>query len=66
MEKSNGTMSSMMNMMMMSQMFNGGNVSGFNPMMFMFMNNSNEGNLFSDMFEGAFNFGEIDEAVEEE
>lgn len=66
MEKSNGTMSSMMNMMMMSQMFNGGNVSGFNPMMFMFMNNSNEGNLFTDMFEGAFNFGEIDEDVEEE
>lgn len=64
MEKSNNAMANMMNMMMMSQMFNNGNSSnsnnmfnGFNPMMFMMMNN-NGGNSFSDMFEGAFNFGE--------
>lgn len=57
-------MSSMMNMMMMSQMFNGGNTNtnmgGFNPMVFMMMNNGGE-NPFMNMFEGAFNFGEPDE-----
>lgn len=58
MSKDDGTMSDMMNMMMMSQMFNGnsnGN-NGFNPMMFMFMNKSD--NPFMNMFDGAFNFGE--------
>jgi hypothetical protein len=57
----------------MNQMFNGGNnnsnMSGFNPMMFMMMNNGGE-NPFMNMFEGAFNFGEPDEndknTVEEE
>lgn len=55
-------MSSMMNMMMMSQMFNNGNANtgSFNPMMFMMMNNGGE-NPFMNMFEGAFNFGESDE-----
>ncbi len=59
MEKSNSTMSNMMNMMMMSQMFNGNNngTNSFNPMMFMLMNNGGS-NPFTDMFEGAFNFGE--------
>jgi len=66
-------MSSMMNMMMMSQMFsgngntNGTNNMGFNPMMFMMMNNGGE-NPFMNMFEGAFNFGgaeDIDNDEEE-
>jgi hypothetical protein len=62
-------MSSMMNMMMMSQMFNNGNganSNGFNPIMFMFMNNGGE-NPFMNMFDGAFNFGvpEIDDSSEE-
>lgn len=51
------TLSNMMNMMMMSQMFSGGNPNAtgvFNPMMFMFMNGNNP---FMNMFEGAFNFG---------
>ena len=69
MEKSDGIMSNMMNMMMMNQMFNGGNTNangGFNPMMFMFMNNGGN-NPFADMFDGAFNFGEdIDEEHKEE
>lgn len=53
------TMSSMMNMMMMSQMLGGNNNNnGFNPMMLMFMNGNN--NMFSNMFEGAFNFGTAD------
>ena len=51
-------MQNMMNMMMMSQMF-GGNNTGFNPMMFMFMNNGGE-NLFTPLFEGAFNFGPVE------
>jgi hypothetical protein len=59
MEKSDNAMSNMMNMMMMNQMFNGGNQNnmGFNPMMFMMMNNGGN-NPFAEMFEGAFNFGE--------
>ena len=56
------TMSNMMNMMMMSQMFGnngtGTNNNGFNPMMFMMMNSEN--NPFANMFEGAFNFGGLD------
>ena len=70
MEKSDNAMSNMMNMMMMSQMFNGNtttsNNMGFNPMMFMFMNNGGE-NPFMNMFDGAFNFGvpEIDDSSEE-
>jgi hypothetical protein len=48
------SMSSMMNMMMMSQMFGGDN-SNMNPMMFMFMNGDN--NPFANLFDGAFNFG---------
>jgi hypothetical protein len=57
--KDDNNLSSMMTMMMMSQMFNGNNNSnnGFNPMMFMFMNNNSD-NPFMNMFEGAFNFGE--------
>lgn len=60
--KNNGElMTSMMNMMMMSQMFGNSNGDtnnmGFNPMMFMFLNN-NGSNPFMNMFEGAFNFGE--------
>ena len=61
MTKGDGAMSNLMNMVMMSQMFNGGNTAGnngFNPMMFMFMNN--ESNPFGSMFEGAFNFGNED------
>lgn len=61
MTKGDGTMSNLMNMVMMSQMFNGGSTgtSGFNPMMFMFMNNDN--NPFGNMFDGAFNFGNDEE-----
>ena len=55
-------MSSMLNMAMMSQMFNGGgnNASGNNmlPMMFMMNGGMGNGNPFAEMFEGAFNFGE--------
>jgi hypothetical protein len=54
MTKDTGTMQSMMQMMMMSQMF-GGNASGnMNPMMFMMMGKDNP---FTDMFNGAFDFG---------
>ena len=65
MGKDNGSaMSNMMNMMMMSQMFNGGanngtNNMGFNPMMFMMMGGNGE---FMNMFEGAFNFGYTESA----
>ena len=68
MSKSDGVMSDMMNMMMMNQMFNGNNNNtnnGFNPMMFMFMNNSGS-NHFMNMFDGAFNFGEEQEDEEKE
>ena len=63
-------MSSMMNMTMMSQMFNNGNsnsaMNGFNPMLFMMMNNGGE-NPFMNMFDGAFNFGaSADEESKEE
>jgi hypothetical protein len=69
--KSDGGMNNMMMMMMASKMFGGDGASakgndmfaGMNPMMFMFMNNS-DGNIFSNMFDGAFNFGE-DEKKEE-
>jgi hypothetical protein len=63
MGKDNGElMTSMMNMMMMSQMFGNGdnNNMGFNPMMLMFLNN-NGNNPFMNMFEGAFNFGAPEE-----
>ena len=67
MGKSDTAMSNMMNMMMMSQMFNGGNQNnmGFNPMMFMMMNNGGN-NPFAEMFEGAFNFGEDTDKDEKE
>ena len=62
--KSNGAMSNIMNMMMMSQMFgNNSNNNGFNPMMFMMMNSEN--NPFANMFDGAFTFGEDAEENEE-
>lgn len=67
MSKSDGVMQNMMSMMMMSQMFNGGNsntANGMNPMMFMMMN-KNGGNMFENMFDGAFVFGDADEATEE-
>lgn len=67
MTKDNNSMQSIMNMMMMSQMF-GGNSSvnnGFNPMMFMFMN-GNVDNPFMNMFEGAFDFGNSTTDTEEE
>lgn len=56
MGKDSGTMQSMMQMMMMSQMFGGntGNSNGMNPMMFMMMGKDNP---FTDMFDGAFDFG---------
>lgn len=62
-DKSDNMMTNMMQMAMMSQMFNGNssNSNGFmgmNPMMMMFMMNNNGGNMFEDMFAGAFNFGE--------
>lgn len=56
MSKGDG-MNDIMKMMMMSQMFSGGNsmnTQGFNPMMFMMMGGKNP---FEDMFEGAFDFG---------
>lgn len=67
MSKSDGVMSDMMNMMMMNQMFNGNNNTGggFNPMMFMFMNNSGS-NPFMNMFDGAFNFGEEQDEEKED
>ena len=63
MDKSDNMMSNMMQMAMMSQMFNGNNSNsngfmGMNPMMMMFMMNNKGGNMFEDMFAGAFNFGE--------
>lgn len=62
MGKDNDSMNTMMKMMMMSQFFgdnksNHGNMNGFNPMMFMFMNNDNP---FNDMFNFDFGFGEDD------
>lgn len=69
MGKSDEAMSSMMNMMMMSQMLGGNGTNaaaGMNPMMFMMMGKDNP---FTDMFNGAFDFGaendsEITEGVE--
>lgn len=63
MDKSDNMMTNMMQMAMMSQMFNGNNYNsngfmGMNPMMMMFMMNNKGGNMFEDMFAGAFNFGE--------
>ena len=60
-------MSSLMNMMMISQMFGGNNGTntGINPMMFMMMNNGNE-NPFMNMFNGAFDFGSEVEEDEKE
>ena len=59
--KSDGGLNNMMMMMMASKMFGGDSSNdmfgSMNPMMFMFMNNGNN-NPFTDMFEGAFNFGE--------
>ena len=62
-DKSDNMMTNMMQMAMMSQMFNGNNSNsngfmGMNPMMMMFMMNNKDGNMFEDMFAGAFNFGE--------
>lgn len=55
MGKDTNTMQSMMQMMMMSQMFGGnGNTNGMNPMMFMMMGKDNP---FTNMFDGAFDFG---------
>lgn len=54
MTKSDSSMQTMMNMVMMSQMFSG-NTGNMNPMMFMMMGNG--GNMFEDMFKGAFDFG---------
>lgn len=59
MTKDNNSMQSIMNMMMMNQMFSGNSsnaTNGFNPMMFMFMNGGSD-NPFMNMFEGAFDFG---------
>lgn len=65
MTKSDDGMQSIMTMMMMSQMFgdNGpkSNNNGFNPMMFMLMGNNN----FENMFDGAFNFGAVDDNAAE-
>ena len=63
MDKSDNMMTNMMQMAMMSQMFNGNNSNsngfmGMNPMMMMFMMNNKGNNMFEDMFAGAFNFGE--------
>ena len=60
--KSDNGMNNIMTMFMMSKMF-GNDVNsndlfgGINPMMFMMMNNGG-GNMFTEMFNGAFNFGE--------
>ena len=63
MAKDNGEgMSSLMNMMMMSQMFNGNSNDGMNPFMMMMFMNRND-NPFANLFEGAFNFG-VDEESE--
>lgn len=63
MAKDNGEgMSSLMNMMMMSQMFNGNSNDGMNPFMMMMFMNGND-NPFANLFEGAFNFG-VDEESE--
>jgi len=64
MDKSENGLSTMMNMMMMNQMFGGNNNGnmGFNPMVFAFMNKDNP---FMNMFEGAFNFGE-DKIIDKE
>ena len=54
-------MSNMLNMAMMSQMFNGGSNANNNnmlPMMFMMNGGMGGNNPFAEMFEGAFNFGE--------
>ena len=68
MDKSDNMMSNMMQMAMMSQMFSGNssNSNGFmgmNPMMMMFMMNNKGGNMFEDMFAGAFNFGEDESKI---
>jgi len=63
MAKDNGEgMSSLMNMMMMSQMFSGNSNDGMNPFMMMMLMNGND-NPFANLFEGAFNFG-VDEESE--
>lgn len=70
MNKADGAMDSMMKMMMMSQMFGGNTTTtsnmGMNPMMFMMMGGGS--NPFTDMFEGAFDFGlpTADDAEEED
>jgi len=72
MTKADNGMKNMMTMMMMSQMFNGNNNNdnynfsngNMNPMMFMMMGNNN---MFDDMFNGAFDFGDnITTSVENE
>ena len=67
MTKNDNMMQSMMNMMMMNQMFGGSSASkdnGMNPMMFMMMNGEN--NIFENMFSGAFDFGDEGEEKEVE
>lgn len=70
MTKNDSAMQNMMSMMMMSQMFNGNtsgsagmNMNGMNPMMFMMMGN---GDMFKNMFDGAFDFGSDGMNFEEE
>lgn len=64
------TMASMMNMVMMNQMFNGGNNNGNNsnnmfanmmPMMFMMNGGNGMENPFMNMFSDAFNFGDAED-----
>lgn len=68
MVKSDGGLNNMMMMVMASKMFgdnsNSNNMfNGINPMMFMFMNNGNN-NPFTNMFDGAFSFGEAENKEE--
>lgn len=69
MMKSDGGMNNMMMMMMASKMFgnntNNNSFGGMNPMMFMLMNNGGD-NMFTNMFEGAFDFGNDTDSTEEE
>lgn len=62
MTKDSNGIQTMMNMMMMSQMFSGNSgttagMNGVNPMMFMMMGNMGGKNPFTEMFDGAFDFG---------
>lgn len=59
MAKDDGTM---MKMMMLSQMFNGSTKTSFDPMMFMMMGKDNP---LESLFDGAFNFGTIEDKKED-